>query len=285
MAKTKALPFTIPKATNAAIIAQLDREKRFYGKLHQHNQIQLSYIFKGSGTLFAGNSIIPYHNQELVVIGSNVPHLFESNPNSNAFSERISIFVDPEWILSLTQNNPELHSLEFLVKRSKAGFVIKDSKSKVADLVAAVLNQKQVLRFLNFIALLNAIKNIKYEGLNNNSIAKPYSATDEARMQKLLDYTLSNYANAISLNQAAQQTALTPTAFCKYFKKRTGKTYIEFLNHVRIEASCQKLQESNELSIEGIAYSCGFSSLSNFNRQFKRIKQTTPRAYREFIKR
>ncbi len=283
MAKQKALPFTIPKVSSAAIIVQQDRESRFYSKLHQHTEVQLSYIITGSGTLFAGNSILPFNPNSLVVLGSNLPHLFESNSEANQESHRISIFIDPDWLAQLITHNPELNSLTNLVANTSTGFVINVIPDAVGSLFRKVLKTKDVNRFIHFVTLLNQIKKLKYTPIARQDHLKPYSETDEKRMRRLLDYTLSNYPNTITITHAALQTALTPAAFCKYFKKRTGKTYIEFLNQVRVEASCRTLLEQPDMSIATIAYRNGFSSLSNFNRQFKAIKKTTPRAYRKLI--
>ena len=283
MTTTKALPFNIPKPSQASIIVQENKEPRFYDKLHEHTEVQFSYLLSGEGTLFAGNSIVPYHKNQLVVLNSNVPHLFRTTANPTEDSHRISVFFDADWYYKLIGLNPELKTLEFLLAQAKTGFVINDPTGSLVPLFDRLLKRKLAKRFLSFIELVLALKEHAFTTLEGDGLAKPYSTTDGARMRNILEYTLAHYPDAISIKDAAKQTALTPHAFCKYFKKRTGKTYINFLNQVRIEASCRRLLEQPDSSIAAIAYSCGFSSLSNFNRQFKRIKATTPRKFRRAI--
>ena len=99
-------------------------------------------------------------------------------------------------------------------------------------------------------------------------------------MRDVMDYTMQNQHKKISLDSIAEVSAMTKNAFCKYFKKRTNKTYFRFLNELRIENACKLLLSEETLSIPEIADKSGFNNISNFNRQFKSIKQMSPSAYR-----
>ena len=99
-------------------------------------------------------------------------------------------------------------------------------------------------------------------------------------MSSVIDYTLKNYSNSISLTQISKEAAMTPNAFCKYFKKRTRKTYVNFLNEIRIEAASKTLQQS-DLSISEIAEQSGYQNISYFNRKFKEIKGVSPNTFRK----
>jgi AraC-like DNA-binding protein len=93
---------------------------------------------------------------------------------------------------------------------------------------------------------------------------------------------INNYHRNISLDEVAALTQLTPQSFCRFFKNRTRKSFIEFVNEVRIGQACKKLAEE-EWTVAEIAYACGFSNLSNFNRFFKNYTGKTPRVYRQEI--
>ena len=110
---------------------------------------------------------------------------------------------------------------------------------------------------------------------------KYYSDTEGKRMSAVMEYTINNYQNQISLENIASVANLTKNAFCKYFKKRTNKTYFSFLNEMRVENASRLLISGNDLSIAEIADRSGFNNISNFNRQFKTFKQVAPSNYRK----
>jgi AraC-like DNA-binding protein len=102
---------------------------------------------------------------------------------------------------------------------------------------------------------------------------------DSDRIKKVLEHVSENFKNQIRLDDVAQLANMSESAFSRYFKKRTRKTFSNFLTDIRIEYACKMLQ-NDKLSISQIAFDSGFYNLSNFNRQFKAIKKITPLAYR-----
>jgi AraC-like DNA-binding protein len=109
---------------------------------------------------------------------------------------------------------------------------------------------------------------------------KKYSDTEGKRMRNVFDFTIENAHQKISLEDIASIANMTKNAFCKYFKKRTNKTYISFLTEVRIENACKLLKSDKDVSINEIAYKVGFNNISNFNRKYKEVKKMTPLKYR-----
>lgn len=100
------------------------------------------------------------------------------------------------------------------------------------------------------------------------------------RIQNIFQYIAEGFAEQITLKDVADQAFLNQEAFCRYFKKHTGQTFISYLNHFRVKKVCEKLASNvDELSISNIAYSCGFTSVSNFNRMFKRNMGMSPTEY------
>ena len=100
-------------------------------------------------------------------------------------------------------------------------------------------------------------------------------------MRDVFEYTMNNYENDISLETIANVSNMTKNAFCKYFKKRTNKTFIHFLNELRIEHACKKLISEKDVSVTEIAELVGFNNMSNFNRQFKSLKFVSPSEFRK----
>jgi AraC-like DNA-binding protein len=103
------------------------------------------------------------------------------------------------------------------------------------------------------------------------------------RMQDVMSYTMEHFDQPIPLEAISEVASMTKNAFCKYFKKRTNKTYVQFLTELRVEHACKLLQQKKDASISMVAYESGFGNLSNFNRQFKMIKQMSPSEYRKLF--
>ena len=111
--------------------------------------------------------------------------------------------------------------------------------------------------------------------LNNEII----SEGEGLRMGKIYNYVLKNYKNPLTLDDVAAAAHLTPQAFCRYFKKHTGVTFVTFLNELRVTEACKNLTSGEYDNISSVAYSCGFNSIANFNRVFKNVAGASPKDY------
>jgi AraC-like DNA-binding protein len=106
------------------------------------------------------------------------------------------------------------------------------------------------------------------------------NSEDKYRMEIIFRYVIKNFPGKIQLEEIASLVNLTPQSFCRFFKSRTTKVFSSFVNEVRIGNSCKMLIE-NKYNISQVSYLSGFNYLSNFNRQFKRIKGMTPSEYQD----
>ncbi|ULT25394.1 AraC family transcriptional regulator [Sphingobacterium sp. E70] len=107
---------------------------------------------------------------------------------------------------------------------------------------------------------------------------------DNEKIDRIFKFVFNNFTKEIPLDQVATLANMSKHSFCRYFKSRTQKTFVQFVNEVRISESCRLITE-NKLQITNIAFACGFNSLSNFNKIFKSIKGITPSRYRSHIQR
>jgi AraC-like DNA-binding protein len=142
-------------------------------------------------------------------------------------------------------------------------------------------------KFNRFIILLNLIKIASvanYKSLSSFIYDKKYSDNEGNRMRNVFEYTMNNFEKDITLDTISEVANMTKNAFCKYFKKRTNKTYVQFLNELRIENASKLLASKNELSITDIAELSGYNNISNFNRQFKAFKKVNPSEFRKKFK-
>lgn len=280
----KVLPFTIPKPQRDALIFQEDKQPILYEFLHQHEEYQISYIKKGEGSLIVGDRVGFYKAGDVIVLGSNLPHVFKSNAKSSSWSHMLSVFFTETSFGTGFFEIEELKSLRSLFKKAENGFKLKSTSERAAILIQKIQKASKLDRFLLFLQLLKQLNTAKFESLSSFISEKKYSDNEGQRMGTIFQYTMNHFREKITLETIAKQAAMTSNAFCKYFKKRTRKTYITFLNEIRIEEACRLLREQTDMSIGEIAEHSGFQNISNFNRKFRQLKQLTPREYGSSLK-
>ena len=277
----KVLPFKIPKAQNIGLIYQEDKAQYFYNKLHQHEDIQLCTIIKGEGTLIVGDTINDYKSGDVLVIGSDLPHVFKSDTSIIEESFMISLFFTEDSFGKDFFKLDDFKELNSFFKKSLSGFKLLSNQQKVQELFLNLQNASNLERFIGLFDILKLIKKSKTQALADFVYPKKYTDNEGKRMRNVMDYTIHHFDKNIDLNEIANKANMTPNAFCRYFKQRTNKTYFSFLNELRVENACKLLTGNKGLSISEIAYQCGFKNLSNFNRKFKEVKNTTPSKYRK----
>jgi AraC-like DNA-binding protein len=282
----KIVQFTIPVAGDSSIVVQHEVLPRFYVHLHRHKEIQITWIKEGTGTLIAGNYMQPFQPGDIYILGANQPHLFKSDPEyfdkrKKKKVEALSLFFNPIQFNDTVLALPETKPIRRLIEQTNAGLKISATSAKkiIAEMIQ-VQQAKQAYRLSSFIQLLQTLSNSKGNRiLSSASNAYSISDSEGLRMNDVYRYTMEHYTEHISLEQIASVAHLTVQAFCRYFKKHTRKTYIRFLNEIRINEACKKMTGSTADSISSVAYECGFSSAVSFNRVFKQVTGVSPSRY------
>ena len=231
-----------------------------------------------------------FRNCEIYLLGANIPHLFKRDPayfrpENDLEVRTITIFFNPTGKLSALFSLPEMKAVNAFVAQMQSGFKVPDGNYAVIAKHIEALQQANGAEQLSlFIELLNILSvDTGLQPLSSGNFA--YSMTDPEgmRIASVYNYIMQNYSSPLTLEDAAMQAHLTPTAFCRYFKKHTRHTFVHFVNKVRVNEACKLLVNGTSNSIAAIAYSCGFNSITNFNYVFKSITGTSPRDYVSFI--
>ena len=276
----KVLPFKIPKPKNEALVYQIDREHVFYDQLHQHGEIQLSYVEKGSGTLIAGDRINDYKAGDILVIGSYIPHVFRSDARHKEESLMHTLFFNQDAFGKDFFQLADLSSTQNFFKKAEFGMMVLTQKTKIIPLFDSLSKQSKVEQISSLLLIIHYINKSKTVPLSSFIYRKSFSDDEGKRMGKVYDYAMEKYGENITLEEIAERANMTKNAFCRYFKKRTNKTFFQFLIEIRIENACKLMLKQPELSIGTIAEQCGFNNIANFNRKFKTYKHCTPTQYR-----
>jgi AraC-like DNA-binding protein len=262
----------------------------FPNPLQFHPEIELLYVIKGSGTRFVGDSVANFGPGELVMIGQNVPHLWHSDEkytqiNSNLFSEVIYILFKTDIFGEQFWHLPESKIILKLIHLSQRGIKLTGkTKRSVSLLMRSIARSSGFSRILLLLSILELIASQKdYQFLASPVFQNTISESDSERLNKVYKYIINNIQQEITLDQVASIASLSAPAFCRYFKKRTNKTFIKLLNEIRISQAC-RLLEDKDLPVATICYDCGYNNVSYFIRQFKEITGFTPLSYRKNIK-
>lgn len=149
--------------------------------------------------------------------------------------------------------------------------------------IMASADSLRISSFINLLQSFSTLKNLKPLSTNNNE--QIISDVEGIRMDHIFQYVIGNYKNHITLSEIASIANLTPQAFCRYFKKHTDKTFVSFLNEVRVNEACKIVVSGKFDSFSDVSYQTGFDNVTNFNRVFKKTIGKSPREYhRDFFK-
>ena len=283
----KILPFKIPQSGDGAILLQTDNQPYFYDALHQHPEIQISCILQSSGTLFLGDYIDNFTPGDVFVIGSNIPHVFKNDPiyyaeSSEVNAYMLTVFLSPTALGKEFLKLPESAGLAEFIRMSKQGIKVHGTAREIlVEMLTEIQSQDGLDRMITFLNIIRIIINAEEsQTLSSHMIDFDVNEREGHRLNAVIRFTLNEYQRPITLEEVAEITNLSAPAFCRFFKKRTRKSYVSFLNELRIGKAC-KLLLDKDLSISEICYNAGFKNISHFNRKFRAILGVTPSEYRK----
>ena len=202
----------------------------FDGPYHFHPELELTWIRKGSGRRYVGGKVSDYESDDLVLVGANVPHCWQSRKESipNNAQATVIQFL-PKFAGDQFLELPELSNIQNLLVRVNSGILITGAtRAKITPKMvqcAAADGFERLLRFLEILDLIAKSKEV--ERIDPYSTAMTASPAETERFQKVFSYLIGNYQQEISLKSVAQIANLTPTAFCRYLKSITRKTLVE----------------------------------------------------------
>ncbi|HZX58756.1 MAG TPA: AraC family transcriptional regulator [Mucilaginibacter sp.] len=257
--------------------------KEFDNLLHYHDEYELMLVSNAKGAKrVVGNSVEVIDDLDLVFVGPNVYHSWFTHQNNSGLIKEISIKFDKDLFDESFLKRDQLCLVKGMLNNAQRGILF--SKETTINVVERIINLKQKTLFdavLEVLSILHALSTspdtrlLSTPGFFNEKFS--YKSR---RIERVFEYLSSNYEKNVKLEQAANIANMPPASFSRFFKKMTGKTYIDSLNEIRLGHASRMLADT-DLNIANIAYKCGFNNISNFNRTFKRKKLCIPREFRE----
>lgn len=246
---------------------------------HYHPEYELTYIVKGRGKRFVGDSYEDFESGDLVLLGPMLPHAWVSETNYKFDCEAIVIQFSQDFMKSLFQF-PEINDIRDLLIKSKGGLNFRATDESVIFLIKQLITCKGADAFATFIKVLQQLSYSSSMPLSSDHFKLLKGNENQQRINKVFMYVQENYNTKISLTRASEIVHLSESAFCKFFKRVTGRTFSDYVNEIRISKACELLLESDK-QIELISFETGFESQTYFNRIFLRKKGIRPMLYRQ----
>lgn len=254
---------------------------------HCHPEYELMLMHKSRGKRFIGDNISFYEEGDLVFIGSNLPHTWYTPDDSsrNNIKHEAILIQFPKNLAGINfADAPEFMAIHRLFSKAAQGIQFQGQiRNSVADKIIAMDSLKGIDRFIQLLTILDTLGKVKDEqmkSLSSITFVQNLQPIQQSRIDRVCTYLNQYYKNDLRLETVAAIANMSPTAFCRFFKTSTGKSFIRYLNELRIGHACKLLIEG-ELTISEICFEVGFNNVSNFNRRFLELHVVSPKEYRK----
>ena len=253
---------------------------------HYHPQYELLYVCKGSGIRFVGDSVSPFSPGDLVLVGPYLPHLWRNEMSyyQQAGTQQVKTVILKflkNFVGEDTFDNPAFLEVNNLLNQSKYGIsfgmeVALDLHRELTQMVDASPAEQAI----SLLGILWKLSETQDKQVLSSTDMRQYTFENSQRIDTVLKFISDNYASYICLKDVADVACMTTNSFCRFFKKMTNKSFTRFLNELRVRNASRLLVQEEDLSVSEVCYMVGYQSITNFNRQFKRIMGATPNNYR-----
>lgn len=255
---------------------------------HHHEELEFLHILNGKGTRFIGDNVEPFDSGDLVLVGSNLPHVwksdkthYENNPQictKLILTQFVKDFVSTDFL-----NLPEMKGVRELLDDSIQGLqILGRTRDVVSKRLLRLADQDGGDKLIGFVQVLLFISKTKeYRKLSSLGYVNAYKSQGADRISRVQDYIMNNFTEEITLKEAADVIHMNETSFCRFFKNTTLKTFTQYLNEVRVGYACKLLLHNKDLDIANISYKSGFKNVSYFNKVFKDSHGLTPLNYKK----
>lgn len=259
------------------------KKTEFDFPLHNHEEMELNFISNAKGARrIIGDHIGTIGDLELVLIGSNLPHVWETYKCKGKQIEEITIQFHKDFLDEKFLRRNQMSLINKMFELSAKGILF--SQETISNIMPRLqsLSQKQgfdsVLELLSILHDLSVSRNM--HSLSNMTFGNGEPSYNSRRIDQVQEYISQNFHKNITLSEVSKMVNMTEVSFSRFFKTRTGITFMDSLLEAKLGNAARMLIDTTQ-SIAEIAYSCGFNNISNFNRLFKKKKGCTPKEYRD----
>lgn len=284
----RAIEYRLPKDFDKSFIVFNERGTHFPCPWHYHPEFEFVLVNSSTGKRMVGDHIGYFDRGDLVLMGPKLPHVWVNDSlylkkKHHEAADATVIHFTPDFIGQDIFHIPEFSSLIEILNLSSRGIHINGKESKaIASIMNNMLFESGLKRLASIFEIFDIICSMKDFDLLASPNFTTNKTTVDNRHSKINDYILRNYHRPITLKEVANEANMATTTFCNFFKEQYRMTFIEYVTQIRIGHFC-KLIAQDDKSILEAAYICGFNSIANFNRQFKKVKGMSPSEFRRTV--
>lgn len=253
-------------------------EEVFYW--HYHPEYEIVYIEGTDGNRHIGDHLARYTGSDLAFIGPYIPHL-NFDYGANRDHVKIVVQLRDDFMGADFLKKPELADIRRLFERAgEALFFTGDTKRQAGEKLKslpALNNFEQLVTLLDVFQILATSP--EYQTAGAQPIASEQDFRGQQRLKKIQQYITEHYNEPIEMQAIVALAQLSNAAFCRYFKKATGQTFTEYLNHYRIRQARRMLLKNS--TVTEACFGSGFENLSHFNKTFKKIAGENPLRFKK----
>jgi AraC-like DNA-binding protein len=254
---------------------------------HYNSEYELTLTLNSRGQRFVGDSMAPYDDGDLVLIGPRIPHTWCSSSDAGCgpanevpVHQALVLWFSEAFVQSLIGAHVELRPIQHLLEKSSRAIEFSPAiRAKARSIICAMLSQTAEDRLPALLQLLLLLSRDAESQPLTSSAAEIPSDLAEERIGRVLSYLHQHYQDQNAVQKLSRIAALSRSSLHRLFKLHTGATITEYVSRLRIGNACALLINTQR-SISLIADDVGYRNLANFNRQFKAFKATTPRQFR-----
>lgn len=252
---------------------------------HSHPELELVFIVEGHGKRIVGNKVEPFESGDMVFIGSNVPHLWLSDPvyykeNSGLKSRVVVCYFNPKIFQQMFEAIEEFGNIRDMIRQSSKGIrILGETRNVIAQKLMALSNIQGFEKVEGLLQIMHLISSSEEKEFIVNHETDCYDDLYPDRLIDVIRYVKENLNEQISLRQVADVACMTEQSFCRFFKKRTKKSFSRFLSELRVAHACQLLIQTDK-QVMDVACLCGFNTSTHFCKVFKAHTGVTPYHYR-----
>ncbi|TZF85840.1 helix-turn-helix transcriptional regulator (plasmid) [Pedobacter sp. BS3] len=256
---------------------------------HFHHLCELVWIEESYGKRIVGDNIANFEAGDLVLMGPYLPHIWQNDPvfslKKKSFRAKATVVYFPQdFYVNLSDEVSVIQPIQELIKKAARGLKFYGAAYKsVTRLLSELSRMEGFEKILTFLRVINLLTHSReYEYLATVSYKNLQDERDAKRINVIYQFLMQNFHRNITLEEISAVGNMSPTAFCRFFKSHTQKSFIQFLNELRIGHAC-KLLQNKDYSIADACYESGYNNLANFNKFFKLITHKNPSEYRKQI--
>ena len=269
----------IPQAGSSFAILD-KRSRRFDGRFHFHPEFEITLIERSSGRRVVGDSIERFAPGDLVLLGQDLPHQYASDPHESVAAAKVIQFrqelLGERWL-----ELPEFRRISAILRRADRGLKFSARTTHAAvKLIGPLFAATEAARLLILLQLLDLLgRDTRAEPIASAGYVRKINTREGDAIDRALRYLDAHFTEPLTLEDVCKYLQVSPATCNRLFRKSIGQSFKSALINIRISRACRLLLSSDE-SIVDVAFSSGFTNLSNFNRRFKELKGLTPKAYR-----